>query len=92
MVTVPIHRPVLSYANEDLVVGPGHADQPATGVFPDGLGDLDAGAVEDPELTEGGLGVELDYLGIVADDGDRAAERGAGDLVAAEVDLVLPLH
>lgn len=88
---VPEDRAVLHEADQRLVVGPRHADQPAPGVLPHGLRDQDAGGVENPELAEGGLGVELDDLGVVADHGDGAAEGGAGDLVAAEVD-VLPPH
>lgn len=88
---VSVNGAVLDDAGQGLVVGPGHADQPAAGVLPDGLGELDAGAVEDAELAEGGLGVELDDLRVVSDDGDRPAEGRAGDLVPAEVD-VLPAH
>lgn len=52
---------------------------------------MDAGGVEDAEFAEGGFGVELDDLGVVADDGDWAAEGSAGDFVASEID-VLPLE
>lgn len=88
---VAVDGAVLDDAGEGLVVGPGHADKAAAGVLPDGLGEEDAGGVEDAELAEGGLGVELDDLGVVADDGDRTAERRAGDSVAAEVH-VAPAH
>lgn len=88
---VAVDGPVLDDAGEDLVLGPRHADEAAAGVLPDGLGDEDACGVEDTELAKGGLGVELDDLGVVSDDGDGAAEGGAGDLVASEVD-VSPLH
>lgn len=74
-----------------MVVGPGHADQSAAGVFPDGLGELDTSTVEDAELAEGRFGMELDDLGVVADDGDWATVGRAGNLVAVEVD-VLPAH
>lgn len=88
---VAVDGAVLDDAGEGLVVGPGHADEAAAGVLPDGLGEEDAGGVKDAELAEGGLGVELDDLGVVADDGDRTAERSAGDSVAAEVH-VAPAH
>lgn len=60
-------------------------------MLPHGLRDQDAGRVENPELAERGLGVQLDDLRVVPDHGDGAAEGGAGDLVAAEVN-VLPTH
>lgn len=91
MNVVLINRTILSNKNKNLIIGPGHTDQSATWVFPNGFGDLDSGGVEDSELSESRFGVELDNLGIVANDGDWAAEGGTGDLVAAEID-VFPLH
>lgn len=91
MDVVAVDCAVLDDADQGLVLGPGHADQASAGVFPDGFGDEDAGRVENAELSEGGFGVELDDLGVVADDGYRTAERGAGDFVAAQVD-VFPSH
>lgn len=87
---VPESRAVLHEADERLVVGPRHADQPPPGVLPHGLRDQDARGVENPELPERGLGVQLDDLRVVPDHGDGAAEGGAGDLVAAEVDVPPP--
>lgn len=58
---------------------------------PDGVGEGAARGREEAELAEGGLGMELDDLGVVADDGDRAAEGRNGNLGAGEVD-VLPRH
>lgn len=58
---------------------------------PHGVGEEVAGGGEEAELAEGGLGVKLDDLGVVTDDGDGAAEGSGGDLVACEVD-VLPPH
>lgn len=60
-------------------------------MFPDGFGDENAGGVEDTEFTQGGFRVELDDLGIIADDGNWTAEWGAGHLVAAQIH-VFPLH
>ena len=57
---------------------------------PDGVGEGVAGGGEEAELAEGGLGVELDDLRVVADDGDGAAEGGGGDLVAGEVHVFPP--
>lgn len=91
MNVVPIDRAVLDDADKGLIIHPRHANEASAGVFPDGLSDLDARGVEDAEFAEGGFGVELDDLGIVADHGDWTTEGCAGDLVAAEVD-VFPLH
>lgn len=88
---VTVNGAVLDDADEGLVVGPGEANEAAARVLPDGVGEEEAGGVEDAELAEGGLSVELDDLGVVADEGDGTAEGGAGDLVAAQVD-VLPPH
>lgn len=82
MDVVAVNGAVLSNADQRLVVGPGHSDETAARVLPDSFGDLDAGGVEDSELPEGGLGVELDDLGVVADYGDGPAEGGTSDLVA----------
>lgn len=90
MDVVAVDGTVLDDAGEGLVVGPGHGDEAAAGVLPDGLGEEDAGGVEDAELAEGGLRVKLDDLRVVADDGDRAAERSAGDSVAAQVHVEPP--
>ena len=91
MDVVAVNGAVLDDAGEGLVIGPGHADQSSAGVFPNGLGELNASGVEDAELAESGFGVKLYDLGVVTDDGDWATEGGAGDLVTAEVD-VLPAH
>lgn len=88
---VAVDGTVLDYAEQGLVIGPGHADQAAAWVLPDGFGDEEARGVENAELAEGGLGVKLDNLGVVANDGDWTAERGAGHLVAGQVD-VFPSH
>lgn len=58
---------------------------------PDGVGEGAARGGEEAELTEGGLSVELHDLGVVADDGDGAAEGRGGDLGPGEVH-VLPRH
>lgn len=91
MDVVAVDSAVLDDAQERLVVGPGHSDEAAAGVAPDGVGDGAAGGREEAEFAEGGLGVELDDLGVVSDDGDRASEGSDGDLGAGEVD-VLPRH
>lgn len=59
-------------------------------MLPDGFGDEDTSGVEYAEFTERRFGVELDDLGVVADDGDRATEWGAGHLVAAQVHMFPP--
>lgn len=58
---------------------------------PDGVGEGLTGGGEEAEFAEGGLAVELDDLGVVTDDGERAAEGGGGEFVASEVD-VAPAH
>ena len=88
---VPENGAVLNHADESLIVRPRHADEAAARMFPDGLGDLDASRVENPEFPEGGFGVELDDLGVITDDGNWAAEGSSGNLISIEVD-VLPLH
>ncbi|KAM4070956.1 hypothetical protein ACB094_11G024800 [Castanea mollissima] len=60
-------------------------------VLPNDVGEGNVGRVEEAKLTKRGLRVELDDLGIVADESDRTAEWGIGDFVAAEID-VPPLH
>lgn len=74
-----------------MIVGPREPYETAAGVPPHGFRDLDTGGVEDSEFSEGGFGVELDDLGVVADDRDWAAEGGAGEFVAAQIN-VFPFH
>lgn len=52
---------------------------------------MDAGGIEDSELSKSRFSVELDDLGIVSNDGDWTAIRGASKLVAIKVD-VFPFH
>nr|POE46158.1 hypothetical protein CFP56_68618 [Quercus suber] len=66
-------------------------DQATIGVLANDVGERNADGVEEPELSECGLGVELDDLGIVAAESDQTAEWGVGDFVVAEID-VPPLH
>ena len=68
------------------MIRPGHAYQAASGIFPGSGGEEIARGGENAEAAAGRLGPELDDLGVVADRGDRAAEGGAGDAVAAEVE------
>lgn len=88
MDVVAVHGAVLDDAEESEVVGPGHGHEAAAGVAPDGVGEGAAGGREETELAEGGLGVELDDLGVVADDGDGTAERGGGDFGPGKVDVL----
>lgn len=88
---IAVDGAVLDNADEDLIIGPGHADKAAAWAVPDGGGEGATGGVEDEELAAGGLGVELDNLGIVADGRDGAAKGCSGDTVAGEVDAA-PLH
>lgn len=88
MDVVAVNGAVLDDAEESEVVGPRHCDEATAGVAPDGVGEGAAGGGEEAELAEGGFGLELDDLGVVADDGDRTAERRGGDLSAGEVDVL----
>lgn len=91
MNVVAINGAVLNDTDQSMIVAPRQADQATAGVLPNDVGERNAGGVEEAELSQCGLGVELDDLGIVADESDRTAEWRAGDFVAAEID-VPPLH
>lgn len=80
---VAVNGAVLDDADECLVVSPREPDQSAAGVLPDSVSDRVACRIEDAELAEGGLCIELDDLGVVADESDGTAKWRAGDLVAA---------
>lgn len=78
---VPVDSTILSNADQRLVVCPGHADEAAARVLPDGFSYGDTGGVEYAELADGGFGVELDDLVVIADNGNGAAEGGTSNLV-----------
>ena len=74
-----------------MIVTPRQTNQATVGVLLNDVGERNADGVEGSELSECGLGVELDDHGIVAAESDRTAEWGVGDFVAVEID-VPPLY
>ena len=74
-----------------MILTPRQTDQATAGVLPNDVGERNTDGVERPKLSECGLGVELDDLGIVAAESDGTIEWGVGDFVVAEID-VPPLH